>query len=171
MSAERFKNQAAVFTGGADGIGKAIARRLADKGAKVTIFDLNETSISATVAGFAGAGGSFHGEIVNVAEDMDLIAGFEAVAARSSGGPLDIMINCAAIVGPTNRKITDVSTAEFDLETAINLRGTVLIAKHSIVARGRGDEGTRGRGDEGRGTRDEGRGTSSQFRLHRRNGS
>ena len=56
------------------------------------------------------------------------------------------MINCAAIFGPTNRRLTDVSTAEFDFETAINLRGTVLIAKHAIVARGRGDEGTRGRG-------------------------
>jgi NAD(P)-dependent dehydrogenase (short-subunit alcohol dehydrogenase family) len=70
MSAKRFENQSAVFTGGAYGIGKAIARRLADEGAKVTIFDLNETCIRATVAGFARAGGSLHGEIVNVAEEI-----------------------------------------------------------------------------------------------------
>ena len=118
----------------------------------MTIFDLNEASIKATVSEFAEAGGlSLHGEIVNIAEETDVIAGFEAVAARSKGGHLDIMINCAAIFGPTNRRLTDVSTAEFDFETAINLRGTVLIAKHAIVARGRGDVGT-----------------SPQFRLHRR---
>ena len=119
-------------------------------GAEVTIFDLNEASIKATVSEFAEAGGlSLHGEIVNIAEETDVIACFEAVAARSKGGHLDIMINCAAIFSPTNRRLTDVSTAEFDFETAINLRGTVLIAKHAIVARGRGDEGTRGRGDVG----------------------
>lgn len=134
MSEKRFENQSAVITGGADGIGKAIARRLASEGAEVTIFDLNEASINATVAEFAEAGLPLHGEIVNIAEEKDVIAGFEAVAARSKGGHLDIMINCAAIVGPTNRKITDVSTAEFDLETAINLRGTFLMTKYAILA-------------------------------------
>jgi 3-oxoacyl-[acyl-carrier protein] reductase len=133
MSEKRFENQSAVITGGADGIGKAIARRLANEGAEVTIFDLNEASIKETVAEFAEAGLSLHGEIVNIAEEKDVIAGFEAVAARSKGH-LDIMINCAAIVGPTNRKITDVSTAEFDLETAINLRGTFLMTKYAILA-------------------------------------
>lgn len=134
MSEKRFENQSAVITGGADGIGKAIARRLASEGAEVTIFDLREASINATVAEFAEAGLPLHGEIVNIAEEKDVIAGFEAVAARSKGGHLDIMINCAAIVGPTNRKITDVSTAEFDLETAINLRGTFLMTKYAILA-------------------------------------
>ena len=134
MSEKRFENQSAVITGGADGIGKAIARRLASEGTAVTIFDLNEASINATVAEFAEAGLPLHGEIVNIAEEKDVIAGFEAVAARSKGGHLDIMINCAAIVGPTNRKITDVSTAEFDLETAINLRGTFLMTKYAILA-------------------------------------
>ena len=55
MSGKRFENQSAVITGGADGIGKAIARRLG--GAEVTIFDLNEASIKATVSEFAEAGG------------------------------------------------------------------------------------------------------------------
>lgn len=134
MSEKRFENQSAVITGGADGIGKAIARRLASEGAEVTIFDLSEASINATVAEFAEAGHPLHREIVNIAEEKDVIAGFEAVAARNKGGHLDIMINCAAIVGPTNRKITDVSTAEFDLETAINLRGTFLMTKYAILA-------------------------------------
>jgi 2-dehydro-3-deoxy-L-rhamnonate dehydrogenase (NAD+) len=141
LKEKKFENQSTVITGGADGIGKAIARRLADEGAEVTIFDLNETSIRATIAEFAEAGLSLHGEIVNIAEETDVITGFEAVAARSKGGHLDIMINCAAIVGPTNRKITEISTAEFDLETAVNLRGTFLMTKHAIVAMERGNYG------------------------------
>jgi len=134
MSENRFENQSAVITGGADGIGKAIARRLAAEGADVTIFDLNEASITAAIGEFADVGLSLRGEIVNIAEERDVIAGFEATLARSAGGSLDIMINCAAIVGPTNRKITDVTTAEFDLETAVNLRGTFLMTKHAILA-------------------------------------
>ena len=73
LKEKKFENQSTVITGGADGIGKAIARRLADEGAEVTIFDLNETSIRATIAEFAEAGLSLHGEIVNIAEETDVI--------------------------------------------------------------------------------------------------
>lgn len=134
MTEKRFEKQSAIITGGADGIGKAIAHRLATEGAHVTIFDLNEATISAVIAEFAEAGLSLHGEVVNIAEEKDVLAGFEATLARSEGRGLDIMINCAGIVGPTNRKITEVTTAEFDLETAVNLRGTFLMTKHAILA-------------------------------------
>lgn len=134
MTERRFENQSAVVTGGADGIGKAIAHRLASEGARVTIFDLNEKNMESVIREFADAGLTLHGEVVDIADEKGVRAGIEAAVARDPEGRLEIMINCAAIVGPTNRKITGVTTEEFDLETAINLRGTFLMTKYAILA-------------------------------------
>jgi NAD(P)-dependent dehydrogenase (short-subunit alcohol dehydrogenase family) len=133
MTNSRFKNQIAIVTGGADGIGREIARRLAAEGARVTIFDINPSSIEAAVASFQSSGLTVDGETVDIADEASVTAGFDAVAKRNEGR-LDIMINCAAIVGPTARKITEVTTGEFDLETAINLRGTFLMTKYALLA-------------------------------------
>jgi len=126
MTERRFENQSAIVTGGADGIGKAIARRLATEGASVTLFDLSEENTAATLREFAGEGLSVHGEKVDISDETSVIAGLAATVARHPGRRLDIMINCAAIVGPTNRRITEVTTEEFDLEHAINLRGDLF---------------------------------------------
>ena len=133
MTNSRFKNQIAIVTGGADGIGREIACRLATEGAQVTVFDINPASIQSAVADFQAAGLNVAGEVVDIADEASIQAGFEAVA-QSSDARLDIMINCAAIVGPTARKITEVTTEEFDLETAINLRGTFLMTKYALLA-------------------------------------
>lgn len=134
MNESRFSQQVAIVTGGADGIGKAIVQRLASEGAEVTLFDVSAEKAAAAVAGFAAEGLRVHAETVNIADENEVRAGFEAVAARSEGGRLDIMINCAAIVGPTNTRITEVTTEAFDLETAINLRGTFLMTKYALLA-------------------------------------
>lgn len=132
MSSPRFSQQVAVVTGGADGIGKAVAHRLAREGAEVTLFDISGEKAAATAAEFAAEGFKVHAEAVDISDEAAVKRGFEAVVARSAGR-LDILVNCAAIVGPTNRKITEVTTAEFDLETAINLRGTFLVTKYALL--------------------------------------
>lgn len=134
MSESRFSGQVAIITGGAEGIGKAIARRLAGEGAQVTIFDVSADKSAATVAEFAAEGLAISAESVDIADEARVRAGFAAVAGRSEGGRLDIMIHCAAIVGPTNTRITEVTTEAFDLETAINLRGTFLMTKYALLA-------------------------------------
>ncbi len=133
MNEKRFENQTAIVTGGAEGIGKVIARRLAGEGARVTLFDVDPVKAEAAVSAFAEEGLHIDARLVNIAEEAEVKAGVESVAA-GAGGRLEIMINCAAIVGPTARKITEVTTAEFDLETAINLRGTFLMTKHALLA-------------------------------------
>ncbi|MEX2579399.1 MAG: SDR family NAD(P)-dependent oxidoreductase [Verrucomicrobiales bacterium] len=131
---QRFENQTAIVTGGADGIGKAIARRLAEEGAEVTIFDISLEKGEATVGEFAEAGLRLNLEIVDIAEEASVQAGINAVVGGNATGRLSVMVNCAAIVGPTARPITEVTVEEFDLETAINLRGTFLMTKHAILA-------------------------------------
>jgi len=136
----RFTDQIAIVTGGADGIGKQIARRLAEEGARVTIFDVSAQNSENAVGEFAEAGLRINSEIVDIAEEDSVQAGIKAVTDRHEGR-LDIMINCAAIVGPTSTKITDVTLKDFDLEYAVNLRGTFLMTKHALLAMEPGNYG------------------------------
>ncbi len=134
MTENRFEGQTAIVTGGADGIGKAIAHRLASEGALVTLFDVSVANGEAAVGEFAEAGLKVDLEIVDISNEGAVSSGIQAVTGRSPDQRLDIMINCAGIVGPTNTPITKVSVEDFDLATAINLRGTFLMTKHAILA-------------------------------------
>ncbi|MEM9018748.1 MAG: SDR family NAD(P)-dependent oxidoreductase [Verrucomicrobiota bacterium] len=140
MNADRFLEQVAIVTGGADGIGKSIARRLAEEGARVTIFDISVANAEATVGEFAESGLRIEAEIVDISDEGAVKEGIESVTGANEGR-LHVMVNCAAIVGPTARKITEVTTGEWDLESAINLRGTFLMTKYSLLAMERGDYG------------------------------
>lgn len=134
MQNTRFENQTAIVTGGADGIGKAIVQRLAEEGAEVTIFDISVENGEAAVGEFAEAGLRVELEIVDISDEASVRSGINAVVGRSPDDRLDIMINCAAIVGPTSTPITDVTVGEWDLESAINLRGTFLMTKYALLA-------------------------------------
>ena len=130
---EQLQGRVAIVTGGADGIGKEIAARLAREGAAVTIFDFDAEKSAGTVAELTGQGLRVSSELVDVADDAAVKAAIEKVAAGHEGR-LDVMVHCAAIVGPTATKITDVSVEDFDREYAINLRGTFSATKHALAA-------------------------------------
>lgn len=131
MSEGRFIGQSAIVTGGGSGIGKAVVERLAEEGAEVTIFDTSVAAAEATAGELAESGHRVAVEIVDIADEGAVRAGFDSVAGRSDG--VEVVVNCAAIVGPTSRRITEVTTEEFDLEMAINLRGTFLITKYALL--------------------------------------
>lgn len=84
------KGAAAIVTGGASGLGRATAKMLAEAGAKVTIFDMNE---EAGRAAAAEIGGLF--AAVNVADDTSVAAGIEA--GEQAHGVARILVNCAGI--------------------------------------------------------------------------
>lgn len=84
------KGVAAIVTGGASGLGGATAKMLADNGAKVAIFDLNE-EIGQQKA--KEIGGLF--AKANVADDASVAAGLDA--AEAAHGPARILVNCAGI--------------------------------------------------------------------------
>lgn len=94
----QIEGMAAIVTGGASGLGAATAQRLADKGAKVTLFDLDAERGEAHASAI---GGRF--AAVNVADDAAVSA---AVAeAEAAHGTARILMNCAGI-GPAG-KIVD----------------------------------------------------------------
>jgi NAD(P)-dependent dehydrogenase (short-subunit alcohol dehydrogenase family) len=84
------KGVSAVVTGGASGLGGATAKMLADAGAKVAIFDLNE-EVGQKQA--EAIGGIF--VKVNVADEASVLAGLEA--AEAANGVARVLVNCAGI--------------------------------------------------------------------------
>ncbi|MFT4263835.1 MAG: 3-oxoacyl-ACP reductase FabG [Nocardioides sp.] len=107
----------AVVTGAAQGIGLAIARRLAAEGARVTIADLDGDRAEAAAAEIPGAAG--------IACDVTSEVDVQAVADRALGsGGLDIWVNNAGVTKDASlRKMT---LDDFDLVVGVHLRGTWL---------------------------------------------
>src|SRR3954471_6006013 len=112
-------NVAAIVTGGASGLGGATAAMLAKKGAKVTIFDVNE-ELGNSHAKAIGA--SF--QKVDVTDEASVVAGLEA--AEAANGPARILINCAGIVhgGRVISKGAAHPIAAYRRTIEINLIGT-----------------------------------------------
>ena len=128
----RFENQIAVISGGAEGLGKGIATRLASEGCKVVLFDINESLLEQTVNDFKKKGFTAEGVVTDVASENAVKQGFEQVEKQS--GKVDIVVNSAGIVGPTAIKITEYNTEDFDKIYSINLRGSFLMTKYAIKA-------------------------------------
>ena len=121
----RLQGKIALVTGGARGIGFAIAKALAAQGAIPVIADINEQGARDAVAALQGSEGLALG--VNVAEQASITAMIEAIIARY--GRLDILVNNAGIGG--NTPFLDIKLEEWSRTIAINLTGAFLVAQAS----------------------------------------
>ena len=113
----RFSGRAAAVTGGASGIGYAIAMRLAGEGCKVAIWDVNETAARDCAARLGGAS---IGLAVDVADDSSVAAAATMTAQRLGG--IDILVTSAAITGP-NAPLAEYPLDEWRRVIDINLNG------------------------------------------------
>ncbi|MDQ6479465.1 SDR family NAD(P)-dependent oxidoreductase [Dyadobacter sp. LHD-138] len=127
---KRFEDQVAVITGSADGLGKAVAFRIASEGGHVVLFDRNSELLERTVQEFNESGMSAKGYPVDVSSEDDVKTAMQKV--ETIHGRLDIMVNAAGIVGPTNTKITDYSVEDYDHIYRVNLRGSFLMTKYAV---------------------------------------
>jgi 3-oxoacyl-[acyl-carrier protein] reductase len=122
--------KAAVVTGGAQGIGLAIAQRLGAEGAAVVVADIDEARSGEAAATITGAGG----KAIGVACDVTDPGGVNALVARCAAefGSIDVMVNNAGITrDATMRKM---SVEDFDAVVAVHLKGTWLGTKAASLA-------------------------------------
>jgi len=125
MTNERFKDQTAIITGGADGLGLHIASRLTREGARVWIVDRDE-ELGAAAAKRIGC----EFEPMDVADESSVTTAFGKIIAAA--GRLDVMVNCAGIVGPNGVKIVDVPLSGFEQVQAVNVRGSFLTCREAV---------------------------------------
>ncbi|GAB5375281.1 MAG: SDR family NAD(P)-dependent oxidoreductase [Acuticoccus sp.] len=122
MNSYDFNGRTAVVTGGAQGIGGAVADLLAKGGARVAIWDLDETLAGEKAATLDGAAPF----AVDVADWGSVDAAHKATVAAL--GPVDVAVNSAGIAG-LNATVEDYPVDEFARICAINLLGTFHVNK------------------------------------------
>jgi 3-oxoacyl-[acyl-carrier protein] reductase len=115
----------AIVTGGARGIGAAIARRLSADGFKVAVLDLDEAGAKATAAGIVESGGQAIGVAADVS-DEDAVRAAVAQVATELGPPL-IVVNNAGVT--RDNLIFKMGTADWDTVMNVHLRGAFLVTK------------------------------------------
>ncbi|MGB6310246.1 MAG: SDR family NAD(P)-dependent oxidoreductase [Steroidobacteraceae bacterium] len=125
------KESHAVVTGGASGLGLAVATRIVQAGGKVTLLDVNETQGAAAAASL-GERAAF------IATDVSNESAVDAAIerARERMGSINTAVNCAGIATPARLigKQGVMPGAFFRKMIDINLVGTVLVAKAAAAA-------------------------------------
>jgi 3-oxoacyl-[acyl-carrier protein] reductase len=121
----RLENKVALITGGAQGIGKSIAIRLAEAGADVIVADTNEEGIGVTVKEIESIGRRVIGLKCNVsvANDVDLLVKKSVETFQR----VDILVNNAGITRDTLMMRMDEK--DWDLVMDVNLKGPFLLTK------------------------------------------
>ncbi|HMN79732.1 MAG TPA: SDR family oxidoreductase [Burkholderiaceae bacterium] len=129
-----------LITGGAGGLGTAIARRLGRAGATVIVTDVAPPRIEQVVAGLQAEGVRALGVRLDVGDERDVQAGIDEVLSRT--GRLDVLINNAAIDVTTS--LARLETADWDRIVRTNLTGPFLLAKHASAVMREQTAGIRG---------------------------
>ena len=128
----------AVITGGAQGLGKAAARRLAEAGAALVIADLKCDIAKAAAEELAREFGIKAIASLTDVTDGSAVATLAELAVRELGG-IDIWVNNAGVF--PNQRLLETSDADWDRVMAINLRGVFLGAREAarrMIDAGRG---------------------------------
>ncbi|AFM16058.1 short-chain alcohol dehydrogenase [Mycolicibacterium chubuense NBB4] len=117
------QGKVAIVTGGASGIGEALAHELAAQGARVVVGDLDEVGALDTAGAVRAAGGEAAGLRADAADVVD-IEGLITLATREFG-PVDIYVANAGIIGKTGLG----TESDWDVILDVNLRAHVRAAR------------------------------------------
>ncbi|MBX6389521.1 MAG: SDR family oxidoreductase [Frankia sp.] len=120
-----------LVTGAARGLGRAVAVRLAEGGARVVALDVDEPGLAETDAQAASAGAGLAGWARCDVSDERQVAQAVAVAGGLLGG-LDGVVNNAALVAVTRAPAAEIPVAEFDRVLAVNVRGPWLVYRAAV---------------------------------------
>ena len=133
MNISPFSGQVCLITGGADGLGFALAQRLIAADAIVCLLDINPEKLTRATAHL---GDHCRTYTVDISQAKSVQAAVSAIMAEFHR--LDVLVNSAGITGKTNLKSHEVKVANFDLVLALNVRGTFLacqaVLPHMLAA-------------------------------------
>ena len=116
----------AVVTGGASGLGQAVARGLAREGARVVLGDIDDAGLEQTVAEL---GVHVRGKRTDVARREDVAALFKF--CDEAFGPIEILVTCAGIISST--PLSGMMEEEWDRVLAINTKGTFFCIQEAVA--------------------------------------
>ena len=129
-------NKVAIVTGAARGIGKAIARRFVDEGARVVLADIAAEAGAEAARELAASGGSARFVHCDVG-DAEAVAALVA-ETRTAFGDIDVLVNNAGILVAAD--FLDLAESDFDRVLRVNLKGAFLCGQavaRSMVERAR----------------------------------
>jgi NAD(P)-dependent dehydrogenase (short-subunit alcohol dehydrogenase family) len=118
------KDKVVALTGAASGIGSALARLLASKGASLALADVNETGLRETAEALRGTG-EWSTHVVDVRSRQAVYRYAEEVERRH--GRADIIINNAGLT--VKASVEDVSYEDFELVIGVNMWGVIYGVK------------------------------------------
>ena len=132
------EGRAAVVTGGATGIGLAVAQRLAEGGARVALWDLDGDAAARAAAALPAVGDGHVGIAVDVADE----AGVERAMAETVQrlGRLDVQVCSAGITGP-NKTVADYGFEDWKRVYDVNVHGIFLCNRAAVHQMARNDYG------------------------------
>jgi 3-oxoacyl-[acyl-carrier protein] reductase len=129
------EGRVALVTGGAQGIGAAVARQLAAAGARVAVLDVQRDAAAEMAAQLADAGGSALGLAGDVSQRADVQAAVDSVVERF--GALHILVNNAGVI--RDNLLFKMSDDDWTMVMDVHLRGAFLASqiaqKHMVEAR------------------------------------
>jgi len=134
----RLDGRVAFVTGGASGIGFAIADALSEAGAAVTIGDRDPAALASAVENLRGRGRAIEGDLLDVTRSADVARAADALAARA--GRVDILVNNAGIAR-SETPAEDVADEHWLNVLDVNLNGSFWCARafgRHMLAAGRG---------------------------------
>ena len=124
----RLKDKATIVTGGASGIGRAIADACAREGARVAIVDLNAEAARDTASAIEKAGGTAAAWPLDITDVAAVDRMVEDVAARWGG--VHVLVNCAGWDRPM--KFVDTTPEFWDKILGINLKGPIACMRAAL---------------------------------------
>ncbi|WP_215225222.1 bifunctional aldolase/short-chain dehydrogenase [Echinicola shivajiensis] len=116
----------ALVTGGAGGIGKAIADKLASEGACVFITDINQDRLDEAVATYSKDVGT--GVVMDVTKSEEIAAAMKAAVLKFGG--VDIIVNCAGLA--ISKPIEQTTEKDWDLLQDILVKGQFAVSKAAV---------------------------------------
>jgi 3-oxoacyl-[acyl-carrier protein] reductase len=131
------RSRVAMVTGAGSGIGRAIAERLAEDGARVVVNDLKGETADEVVAGIRDKGGTAAAAPGDVS-DTEAVRQIMAAAREAYDAP-EILVNNAGFL--QQKRFVDLTHEDFDRMIAVHLRGTFLCTRAvlpEMLSRGRG---------------------------------